>query len=387
MDEPACPGCRELRDRRHTMRYLALISLGVSVVACISNASATTYDFSSRPGFILQGKAQVLVQSSTTTARLYDLKGQILQTFELGERVAGMDVSPDDRFVVLSSKTGRVRIWRIADGTVLAERHAGKISFSPDASLFCFASDTGIDIYRTDDGSPVRQCAVGGGVDALQLSGEIAFKLGDDFQELDLRSGRVTSHKGKGARPLVLTADGRWALCREYNRDESWRGKQFLRVWDTKTGRIVADRGPLDFINRIRAARDGTARITVVSPADSPDGKSEAGYRYDPTEHAVKELWRVQRDNTVRDWASDFDPEQGLGVTTDVMLESRVFRLKTGETVLTIPRIGEHRLEMLSTSSRGGDESSWRPLWLALGATVIVLTVVALIWWFRSQPA
>ncbi len=373
------------------MRYVALISLGVSVVACISNASATTYDFSSRPGFILQGTSQVLVQSSTTTARLYDLKGQILQTFELGERVAGMDVSPDDRFVVLSSNKGRVRIWRIADGTVLAERPGGTISFSPafspDASLFCFASDTGIDIYRTDDGSPVRQCAVGGGVDALQLSGEIAFKLGDDFQELDLRSGRVTSHKGKGTGPLVLTADGRWALGRDCNRHDCWSGKQCLRVWDTKTGRIVADRGPLDFIKRIRAARDGTARITVFSPADSPNGESEAGYRYDPTEHAVKELWRVQRDRTVRDWGSDFDPEQGLGVTTDFSLQSRVFRLKTGETVLTIPRIGEHRAEMLSTTFRGGvDESSWRPLWLALGATVIVLTV-ALSRWFRSRPA
>lgn len=325
------------------MRFFIRLALTFSIGIQPSLVWSTTFDDSPRTSFILRESEGILVQSSTGAVSLYDEKGIKQRSYTLGERINEIEISLDERLLLLAGADGRVRIWQIENGKRLIDitcpGYIYDASFSPDSLTFCVATNYGIvAAYRVKDGKLINELRMDSPMSAAITSDSVTvniIQLGGATYEWQTNTSKKVPLQTKGGSPIRIVKDGRYALLRSNNSGSN----ESLRVLDLNTGMKVADLGEFMHIERIRPFADGSAQITATNKQSQ-----EVGLRFDPKKLTLTELWSLPYDNR----AIDFDLEKNIGVTTDAFLRTQIIDLATGKLLLDIDNSDKHQPEMIS---------------------------------------
>jgi hypothetical protein len=356
---------------RHILRTTALFL----VCGLSQSALATKVDTRPRPAIMLHLSDGVIVQSSTNDVALYDLKGSKLRSFSLRERIEEIDISIDENYLLLAGDEGKISVWDVQTGKkVTSVRLKGKrggyiydASFSPDGTHFiATASRSVVGLYRTSDGKLIDRTEIGSPMSvATSANGQTLYiiNLVNEIFRKDVPTDTITQLSTSGAWPIRLTKDGLHVLFRSDN-----RGYDSLRVLAVGTDDQAHELAPAGSLHRIRPLSDGGALITMHQ---SKNGGEEVGLRFDPETMTLSEVFRLPQKLGRR--AMAFDPDRGLGVTTDWRLSSRIIVLKTGRTLVTIGGDEDHEPSVISTSGRsqdGGTPSIWIIILVVCGCGV-----------------
>ncbi len=184
--------------------------------------------------------------------------------------------SPDGTRMVTGGRDKRVRIWDVASGKRVAE-----IAVSGGLSTVEFTGDGTHVLTAEDDGSAVLwDAATGGrviafdpGVAGLQLRAATASRDGalvatvgtDDAVWLwDVASGRLLFALRAGGKAEAFQVSRPCAFSPDGTRLAAGDAVGALRVWDTKTGKLVASAMHRARINSVAFSLDGT-RVATAS--------------------------------------------------------------------------------------------------------------------------
>ncbi len=331
------------------MRVIFTLLMLLGLAGHGSSARATSLDLSPRPCAILRNSDGLIALSSPTTATLYSLRGIPITTFELGDWIAAIEVSVDERFLALGGYEGSVALFAIAGATRLARisitdsacsNYISDMSFSVDGELLVVASGAGtVVVHRTADGMEVHREKLEDAYSAAVANDLRSIVVSPPLALISVRAPGTNGSRiatDGGVWPVRFVKADELALCRSDNLGHG----ESLRVINSQSGRHLADLGPLGYIQRIRPLDDGSALITA-SVGSGGRSFDDRGYRFDPSTLKVTEVWRFA-DPTGHGTAMDFDQRRNLGVTTDYQLRTRLVNLPDGSIIRTIDN--SHRL-------------------------------------------
>jgi WD40 repeat protein len=170
--------------------------------------------------------------------------------------VTSVAFSPDGKWLASGDRRGVIRIWNVADGTIIREwaAHGEEIIavlFSPDGSLLVSATDRVVNIWRTGDWSLVHQIVQIPGVSAIAFSPDGKLLAIGDY--LKTRVIQVSDWKEvlrlRRAGALAFSPDGRY-LAMSDDKDIA-----IVSLSDGKALRIL--RGHKNIITCLAFSHDG----------------------------------------------------------------------------------------------------------------------------------
>jgi len=311
------------------MRFFIALSLLFGFAFGSPRASASPRPPAPQPPVLLRDPDRLLAQSSWTAVTLYDLQGQSIRTFDLGQWIDGLTVSRDGQHLLLTG-TNHFRVFDIdgaapSVGLPRAEQHPRKtVSFFVGGGLVCVAEGTAVVIVRVADGSVVQRVETNRPVEAVVVTPDgktVLADAGGDLEEITVATGR---------RRKVASLDGR--MLGFAGGLVLMHGKQ-LRALSVTLGQPVKDFGPVKgSLRRFRTLAGGSARITMYEPGPGeqppPGGPEEVVYQFDPETRA----WAVVSRTAAL--------ERTLKATTDGDYKTRLVDVRTGETILTVDNSG-----------------------------------------------
>lgn len=255
-------------------RQTGLLDIPVSYACAVSPDGKTLavgphWSATTRP----DGQAVCLVDAATglVTRRLPVGRGGVthLSWSADGTRVAGVD-------------DYRVMAWDAATGRVLGptrpghEAHVTGLAFTPDGTLVSASDDHTVRTWDTA-GNPVRVMQADGWVRGLAVSSDGALAAGsalrNDLRVWEVKTGRerfklLGNGSSGGTRMVRFSTDGKRLVA--------WGDDEFLRVWDTRNGRLLAEHTtrPADAKHDPDDPFADRLRFHSIGHADaSPDGR------------------------------------------------------------------------------------------------------------------
>jgi hypothetical protein len=172
------------------------------------------------------------------------------------DAVRHVTFSPDGTLVAGVTEAGRLHVWRLADGREMLSRDAvngggNGAAFSPDGSLIAAAGSTGVSIWRVADGTHVAQLPGAANVQSVQFSpdGKLLATGGQDevVRIWDVRTNRtiltLAGHTAK-INSVAFSPDG--------TRVASGSDDGSVRVYALDTERLIS-------LAEARLTRDLTA--------------------------------------------------------------------------------------------------------------------------------
>lgn len=376
------------------MLTLARSIVVLLLVACaVPSAWGTKIDQTPRPARLLVGSGRFLAQDSMRSVTLYASDGQPVHKFPTKGRPNAMDVTSDERQLLLADESGGVGLWSLDTGkpvwrlssadTSMDGVYDACLSHDGRSCVVCNMSDfalildarTGARVARV--GLPRRETNVMSAALAPDGRTGVMVDLGGRVFAFDVASGAVRDTGLAGAWPIRFSADGRHAACRSNN---SGRAEQ-LRVIAIDTWKAT-DVGRFSYIGHIRPQVSGGFHVTAQVDDRATGTSAMIGVRHVPGAAEPVEVWR----RTINlgygmpgcDMLTDFGGGPILGVSTDFRLVTHLTNLTSGEPVQVIDNSAHYQPTAISWSSSGPD---WR-LWMGgLGALAFIL--VGLVVWLR----
>jgi WD40 repeat protein len=217
------------------------------------DASDEEFSFGGRPAFTPDGKALAVLLSARrglfrSKVQFFDpLTGHCRETLETGAVGGGLTFAPDGRIMALTAAC-TLRFWDMAsrqEVTLTGEGHASgasSIIVSPKGFVVTTGDDGSVRLWDAATAKQRWKAKAENWVRALALSPDgslvAASSLDDAVYVWDSAAGRLRYRlAGHGAlggrRALGFSADGRHLA--------SWGDDFYLRLWDMKTGKALAE--------------------------------------------------------------------------------------------------------------------------------------------------
>jgi hypothetical protein len=319
---------------------------------------------------------------------LYDAtNGQLIYRFPAGARVEGIDLTSDEKYLLIACTDGRLNVWDIETGENVWQRTPRQTRLGY-ASTPCFALDGKSFVVRGDrDFAVIANTATGEQVGVVRFppgqtsilsaclspdgSSGVLIERGQNVFSFETTSGGMRGTGAKGAWPVRCSVDGKYAAFR--NSDDGTG--ESLRVLTLDAPRSWRDVAELGHIGQIRATSDDGFLATGVGPKEGH--YYAVGVRYYPVRGVVEEVWRLKGGDGME--RMDFDPTTMRGVYTDFRLVTRFMDLRTGVESLRIDNSDNYEPLILSTSN----VYSWPTAALGAGVVIGVALVAVRFWWRR----
>jgi WD40 repeat protein len=359
------------------------------LAAFCAQARGTTYDRTPRPALLLQHAEAFIAQDGWDSVALYRLKdGAKLFQFPAGRRVNEIDVTSDDRFLLVACADGSLGLWDLNTGGRVWWKESAQtglgyvydVSFAHDGRSFVASNERDFAVVcETQTGDEVRRVSfppMQTNVMSAALSPDgsagALIKVSERVFTFDVRTGTLADTGIRGAGWIRYSTDGKRVACRSSNSGS----KEQLRVIALGAKPLAADTGDFSHIGHLRATDDGgfLACAWVEDPARTR--RSVVGVRCGRGNAPTQEVWRLPNTEGLEN-LTDFDAGGRLGVATDFRLVTRVFNLRTGEVLLTINNSANYRPEMVSTTVHGWPASGLYVLLAAAGCVGLSWLLVA----------
>ncbi len=253
----------QLNDKR-------LATLVHSGLATLVHSGGTVWDVTFSPDL------QLIASGGLGTVKLWDLKGNLINTFE-GHTSFVYDVifSPDGQLIVSASGDGTAKFWR-RDGSLINtitedENALNRINFSPDGQLIAHGSRDGIVKLSDRNGKLISTLEHGGVIQGISFSpdGDLIASSGND------KTIKLWDRKGH----LIKTLEGHSDTV--YNPNFSPNGQLIVSASNDGTVKLWHRDGRL--LNTLN--HNGW----VHEAAFNPDGKIIASVGFDE----VVRLWQT----------------------------------------------------------------------------------------------
>jgi WD40 repeat protein len=337
----------------------------LAVLAGAPEAFGTTLDRSPPPALLLKGAARFLVQDGWDSVALYDAaNGQALRRFPAGARVNKIDLTADEKFLLIACADGGLSVWDVMSGeNVWRKRPAGTgldyvydASFAYDGKSFvvCNSQDFAL-VGDTATGQqigvvrfPAGQTNIMSACLSPDCNRGVLVTLGEEVFTFDARTGVKSDTGVGGAGPVRYSSDGRFAAFRSSKRGSG----EHLRVAEVAGPPSARDLALLGVIGHIKPTSDGAFLVTAAEEDPDTDSWYPLGVRCLPGTGEVKKVWKLKGGEPMK--RMDFDPGTLRGVCTDYMLVTRLFDLTTGEVLLTADNSANFQPAYVTVSGRGG---------------------------------
>jgi hypothetical protein len=331
---------------------------------------------------------------------LYDAaNGQPIHRFSAGARVEMIDLTTDQKSLLVACGDGSLSLWDLATGNNLWRKTRAQTGL-PSVSDACFAWDgrsfvvadfrAAAVVFHTDTGErvgptagPPRQIDVFTAALTPDGSGGVLIGLEEKVCIFEVRTGVMRDTGVKGAWPARCSTDGKYAAFRSSNRGSG----ESLRLLTLDANPSSRDVVTLGFIGHIRPVEGGD--FLVTGRRRQGEAYQTAGVRCHPATGVVEEVWKVEG------WKDmvkmDFDPATMRGVYTDFTLVTGLLDLRTGAELLKIDNSGNYREQIVSRTVGGGgagssDNQDTPPtgfFWPAVAAVVglVLVALLAAVFW------
>jgi WD40 repeat protein len=387
--------------------YLWPVVAALSPLLAAHEALAKSIDNTPRPTIILKGATKFLAQDGWDSVALYDAaNGQPIHRFSAGARVEMIDLTADEKSLLVACGDGSLSLWDLATGENLWRKTPTQTGL-PSVADACFAWDgRSFVVANFDDAAVVFDSGTGGRIGAATFpprqvdvmsaaltpdgSRGVLIDLDNRVFTFDLRTGAMRDTGVMGASPVRCSADGKYAAFRSSNNgSDDW-----LRVLTLDANPTFRDVVKLGYIH-IRPVEDGDFLATGTRREGGTG--SAVGVRCHPATGEVEEVWKVQGGAELA--RMDFDPGTLRGVYTDFRLVTRVLDLRTEAELLKIDNSANYREEIISTTVMGGEPGSSNVLntsssnvlntsyggffWPSVAAVVglVLVALVAVVFW------
>jgi WD40 repeat protein len=358
-------------------------------------AYGTTYDMRPRKAILFEDSKRFVALDGWNSLALYRVDGSVVHRFPAPDRVDGIALSPDERYLLVVCNDGSLVLWRVATGERVwlkgpvesGLKYPYGVSFAANSERFAACDHEGkVIVFDTPTckriGSvsfPPRQTSVVSV--ALASDGTSGFLVtqGHELYSFDVSTRRLTNTELTGAGPVLFSSDGKYIAFLSGNSDQREQ-LSVVRVGDTLKRQDI---GKFSYIGRIQPAGDGSFLLTERIGDQLEDSMHYVGVQVWPDGGRTQEVWRGAPFRDVNELTA-FNPRSMIAVSTDFRLVTQITDLRSGKVLQEIDNSANSRLEMLTTSSVGRPWQDRLLLWGG-GAVAVLLLAGILIWrsWAR----
>jgi WD40 repeat protein len=265
-------------------------------------------------------------------------------------QVDQFSISPDGAHLLTYARDAKVRLWNLADGSLVREVDTaspfGTVRYSPDGTRYAIASDAGVELHDAQTGAVLWK--VGGGFDAQFVSdGQTIFvSRPDGIDVLSAADGSVSRSLPIQNDGFALAPDGRQLIVGDGVYNTSDGSLAFRLVGHTNAvpraafspdGKLIAT-GSWDESARIWDRATGQSLQTLVGHTEilfevafSPDSKRLVSGSLDNTAR----IWDVSTGKQLREltghtagvYGAEFTPDGNHVVTSSADGSARLWDL------------------------------------------------------------